>query len=257
MLPIARVFGLSIQTPLLATLIGVALAIELARRLANRRGLDSNTIAGVLTNSIFAFALGARLGYVLTHWPSYLKDPLGILALNTTAMLAWAGWLAAAAYAGWALWRKRLLTPALLHALLPATCVFALGQSLADLLSGDRFGTPAPAAMPWAINLWGVMRHPVQLYESLAWGMVLMALLWAEYRQWPTPVLFWLALALGAVVCVVVDGFRAEVPLAFGMRVSQLAGVLVASMALWILGRARITTAHLPLGKGIDAGSDF
>ena len=171
MLPIARVFGLTLQTPLLAVLLGVALAVELARRLAVQRGLDGNTISNTLANSVFVFALGARLGYVLTNLPSYLKNPLGALTLNTTALLLWAGCLAAISFIVWSLWRKRMLTTALVHALVPAACVLAMGLALADLLSGNYFGTPT--TLPWAINLWGALRHPVQIYEFIAWGGVL------------------------------------------------------------------------------------
>jgi len=48
----------------------------------------------------------------------------------------------------------------------------------------------------------------------------------------------WLAIALAAVGRVWVDGYRAEVPLLLGVRVTQLAGVLVALVALWLLEEA-------------------
>jgi len=235
-LPIARVFGLSIQAPLLAVLIGFGLAVELARRLATRYNLDANTLTNVLTNAIFAFILGARLGYVIVNAPSYLKDPLGALALNTTAMLPWAGWVAALIFTVLSLHRKRVLTIDLARAILPAACVLGMGLAVSDLLSGANFGIPA--ALPWSIDLWGARRHPVQVYEFLVWGVILIALLWANWRKIPAGALVWLAIALAAVGRVWVDGYRAEVPLLLGVRVTQLAGVLVALVALWLLEEA-------------------
>ena len=234
MLPIARVFGLSLQTPVLAVLVGFALAVELARRLALQRDLDGNAIANALSNSVFAFVLGARLGYVLINLQSYLKDPLGALALNTTALLPWAGWLAALVYAAWTLHRQHALTIELADVLVPAVCVLGMGLALADLLSGDHFGTPT--TVPWAINLWGALRHPVQVYECLTWGLVLMALLWAERFHLPKGALIWVGIALIAFGWVWVDGFRAEVPLMLGLRTTQLAGLVISLIALWLLG---------------------
>ena len=234
MLPIARVFGLSLQTPLLAVLIGLMLAVELARRLASQRGLDGNTIANALANSMFAFVLGARLGYVFSNLSSYLKDPFGALALNTTAMLPWTGWLAAAVFAAWTLHRKHTLKVELAHVLLPAACVLGMGLAVSDLLSGNNFGTPT--TLPWAINLWGALRHPVQVYEFLMLGLALIALLRINTRNRPTHAYIWIGIALVAFGRVWVDGFRAEVPLLVGLRVTQLAGVLITLVALWQLG---------------------
>lgn len=234
MLPIARVFGLSLQTPLLAALIGFALAVELARRLALRRGLDGNTIANALANSIFAFILGGRFGYVFSNLSSYLKDPLGALALNTTALLPWTGWLAATLFTVWAMRRKHILKVELAHVLLPAACVLGMGLAVSDLLSGNNFGIPT--TLPWAINLWGALRHPVQVYEFLMLGLVLIALLRIDTRNPPASAFMWIGIALVAFGRVGVDGFRAEVPLLVGLRVTQLTGVLITLVALWQLG---------------------
>ena len=250
MLPIARVFGLSLQTPLLALLMGVVLAIELARRIAPQRGLDGNILSGILANSLFAFILGARLGYVITSLPSYLKNPLGALALNTTALLPWAGWLVAIAFSAWSLRRKQLLIAALLDVLAPAACVFGMGLALSDLLSGNNFGTPT--TLPWAINLWGALRHPVQMYEFIALGVVLMALVWADRRNLPTGALVLLGIGLAAFARVLVDGFRAEVPLVLGLRITQLAGVFIAVIALWLWGEV-LQTLTKPIESAQEA----
>ncbi len=46
-----------------------------------------------------------------------------------------------------------------------------LAVPLANLASGDAFG--APSSLPWAIELWGAARHPVQIYEAVAAGLIL------------------------------------------------------------------------------------
>jgi len=236
MLPIARLFGLAIQTPLLATMLGFALASSLAGREAARRGLDGNALVNALYYGLLAGVIGARIGYVLLNLPAYERDPLGALALNPTALLYWAGWPAAIGVAACYLWQRRLLDRQVLDVLAPAAVVFTMGLAIGDFLSGSAFGTPS--TLGWAVNLWNVSRHPVQLYEFLALVVILVTLM-AVPRMLPGVLLdgglALLAVALYALARVFVDGFRADVPLVLSLRVTQVAGVLIAVTALWLL----------------------
>ena len=54
----------------------------------------------------------------------------------------------------------------LLDALTPGFIVLAGGLALADLASGDAYGSPS--SLPWAIELWGAARHPTQIYQLIA-----------------------------------------------------------------------------------------
>ena len=255
MLPIVRIFALTIQTPLLAIMIGVTLAMSVAGRQADQRGLDGNAVANALWSALIAGVLGARIGYVLLNWQAYARDPLDALALNTTALSPWMGWLTALVFGSWQLWRQRGLNVKLLDALAPAMAVLAVGLAVGDLLSGNAYGTPAK--VPWAINVWNANRHPVQIYGALALLLILVLLL-ALPRTWPDGAVMLCFVALYAFAqpldhpsegglraarpgCrgfarVLVDGFRADVPLLLGLRVTQLAGVLIAAKALWLLG---------------------
>ena len=105
---------------------------------------------------------------------------------------------------------------------------------------------------PWAINLWGALRHPVQMYEFIALGVVLMALVWADRRNLPTGALVLLGIGLAAFARVLVDGFRAEVPLVLGLRITQLAGVFIAVIALWLWGEV-LQTLTKPIESAQEA----
>src|SRR5690606_28581398 len=50
-----------------------------------------------------------------------------------------------------------------LDALAPGLLVAAISISLADFLAGPGYGTEAN--LPWSISLFGIARHPVQIYE--------------------------------------------------------------------------------------------
>lgn len=240
MMPIIQIFGLTIQAPLLAVMAGFAAASWLAERRSKHYGLDGGLISNALFYGLIAGVLGARIGYVALNVSSYARDPLGALALNTTALSPHMGWLVAAVFVAAYLWRKQALRVSLFDALAPAAVVFAMGLAVADFLAGSAYGTPTD--LPWAISLWDVTRHPVQLYELIALVAILAVTLRAP-TSLPDGALALITLALYACMRVLVDGFRADVPAVLGMRVTQVAGVVIALAALWMLGELLRTSS--------------
>lgn len=250
MMPIVRIFGLTLQTPLLAVLAGFAGASWLAERRSRHDGFDSGVISNALFYGLIAGVLGARIGYVTLNLPSYAQDPLGALALNTTALSPYTGWPIAIGFVTWYVWRRHALRVTLLDSLVPAAVALAMGQVAADFLAGAAYGTPT--TVPWAVSLWNVSRHPVQLYE-LAGLAVILALTLGIRRPLPGGALALLTLALYACLRVFVDGFRADAPALLGMRITQLAGVIIAVTSLWMLGellQTATTSAPSPVVEG-------
>ena len=103
--------------------------------------------------------------YALEHINAYVASPLSLFALSATAMDAWGGLLVGLAAAYLYGRAKSLPLRLTLDALAPGLVVFMIAISLANLLSGDGYGSPLQA--PWAIQLWGEYRHPTQIYEML------------------------------------------------------------------------------------------
>lgn len=229
MLPILQIFGVALQVPPMTVLIGVMLALSLGERAARRVGASPEIINSGGIIAFVAGLLGARLGYVLLNWSAYAGNWSAALALNATGFLAVAGWLCAALALGIYLWRQHALTPSTFDALAPAIGLFLAFWALSSLFSGDGFGTPA--TLPWAISLWGAQRHPVQAYEAVLLLLLTLAL-WRRLTTPPTGRLSIYAIAGVAAIRIVVDGFRADAALLEGIRVSQLASVLICVMAL-------------------------
>ncbi|MEW6567417.1 MAG: prolipoprotein diacylglyceryl transferase family protein [Chloroflexota bacterium] len=234
MLPILQVGRVAIQVPGLVYLIGVWLAVTAVERAARRRGLPADRLSSSLTLGVLVAVGGARLAYALAHLSIYLERPLDLFSLDLKAMDLAGGVLAGAATAWIQARRHRLSLPTTLDALAVGVAVFAVADALAHLASGTAFG--APADLPWAIELWGVRRHPTQVYELLL-NLVILALVLR--RQDPRPgqsFALWLALAGGARV--LVEGFRGD-SLTFlgGLRVAQVVGLCLALVGLGLFGR--------------------
>ncbi len=91
MFPVIQLGPLSIQARGLILLAAFWLAAEAAERGAKRVGLRGDVVYSLAFIAAVAGLLGARLGYVLEHWPAYQIDPGAIVALNFNTLSPLAG----------------------------------------------------------------------------------------------------------------------------------------------------------------------
>ncbi len=234
MLPLLRVFGLTIQTPLLATIAGYMLGLMLSSRIGADRGMDGNAVSDAGFYGLIAGVLGARAGYVLLNLQAYAREPLSALMPGTTALLPIAGWVTGVAFAVVYLRRKRLLTWQLLDVIAPGVALFLAGMAAGALLSGDAYGTEAQ--LPWSIYLWDAWRHPVQVYEFISLLGIAAVLFVSLRRRFPDGVTVLLLIGLYAFTRVIVDAYRAEAVLLAGFRVTQLVGVVASVTSFLAIG---------------------
>jgi phosphatidylglycerol:prolipoprotein diacylglycerol transferase len=118
-----------------------------------------------------------------------------------------------------------------------ASAVGAVGGLLIwqirQFLIGLDYG--APTGMPWGLNQWGVMRHPVQLYGAV----VLAAILWFLWRYVNAAMPgepFWLAVALLGLETLLLDVFRADPDTTWGgIRIGQVIALATLVAALYVL----------------------
>jgi phosphatidylglycerol:prolipoprotein diacylglycerol transferase len=120
-----------------------------------------------------------------------------------------------------------------------------LAFPLANLASGSAYG--AETSLPWAIELWGAMRHPVQIYEAVGAGLILWYLWPARQPEATTPgLLFIQFVGLSALARLFFEAFRGGSLVAFGgLRAAQVAAWLVLAAALW--GYAKLRQEQNPV----------
>lgn len=151
-----------------------------------REGRDAETLDSALMYMLGGTILGARLGHVLFYEPGYyFTHPLEILKV-------WEGGLASHGAAvgiliAFYLYVRRTPGIAYLWLLDRVAMVTALGGCfirIGNFFNSEIVGTPTSAT-------WGVIfvridalpRHPVQLYEALAYLLSFAILLWAYVRH--------------------------------------------------------------------------
>ncbi|MDJ1159285.1 prolipoprotein diacylglyceryl transferase [Chelatococcus sp. SYSU_G07232] len=219
----------------------------------------------------FGVVLGGRLGYVLFYnFAEFLTHPLEIFAVWKGGM-SFHGGLTGAAVAIWLFARSRGLPVLSLFDL--AATVAPIGLffgRIANFINGELWGRAAPD-VPWAVvfpNGGPVPRHPSQLYEAFAEGLVLFGVVAVAVRllgfRRPGTIagIFGVGYALARSVC---EFFREPDPqlgFLFGAGVSALGGGvtmgMVLSLPLLIAGLALILAARagrtLPKGEAPSRG---
>lgn len=243
MFPVIHLGPLSIQARGLILLAAFWLAAEAAERGAKRLGLRGDVVYSLAFIAAVAGLMGARVGYVIEHWSAYQSDPGAIVALNFNTLSPLAGVMTGMLAAYWYARRKGVANRRLLDALTPGFIVVAGGLALADLASGDAYGSPS--SLPWAIELWSAARHPTQIYQLLAViviGVIVLKSDWAFDGAWCG-----LFMALYAASRLFIEGFRGDSETIGGLRTVQGWSLIVLLVTLVLLRRwARSTAIGVP-----------
>lgn len=247
--PVALSLGpLSVKWYGLAYVVGLIGGWWYARKLVSADGLwagrakpKAEELDDMLLFVALGVVLGGRLGFVLFYdLARYLARPQDIIAIWQGGM-SFHGGLIGATLGLW-LFARRRGYPALAMFDLAAAVVpigLFLGR-IANFINAELWGRPAPG-VAWAMvfpNAGPLPRHPSQLYEAFAEGLVLFVLLALVVRagglRRPGLVagLFGMAYAVARIVC---EFFREPDPqlgFLFGGNVDALSGGITMGMLL-------------------------
>lgn len=236
MYPTLEIGPLVIPTAGLVYILGLWLALSAVERAAALLKLHVPATYTVAVTGVAAGFVGARLVFVTLHWQAYTDNLLGIVWPLTSGFNLAAGLLvgvAAAFFYG----RARDLPPAAtLDALAPGLLVALIAVSLADFLAGPGYGQQAD--LPWSISLFGIRRHPVQLYEIAAGAAGLLAWWWALRHARFSGQPFLISATLYSAGRLLVDAYRANTPLTTGgYHLVQIISLAVLLVCLFFLAR--------------------
>jgi phosphatidylglycerol:prolipoprotein diacylglycerol transferase len=243
MAPYLRIFGVTVQAYPLLLLAAAWAGLGASARLARRSELNSDHIYNMGFYALLATLVGARLAYVLGHWPAYQGAPLSALSPTPTAF----SWPAGALIGGvvaLVYWKRcQLPVGPTLDAIAPGLALALVLDRLAAFLGGINYGTPT--TLPWGVKLWGEVRHPTQLYEMAAL-LVILGVLWWRWNRGPfRGHSFVLLVSLYAGSRLLLEAFRFGAPLmAGGIRTLQVVALAAMLGAVWYLYRRRFPAAQ-------------
>ena len=177
MLPILQLGPIALPTYPISLLLAFWAGLALSARAARRLGMDGDHMWNAGLYGLLATIIIGRVTHVIAFWPAYRLQPLEIVGLSAQAFLWGPGVLAGLIAAGWYIHRHKLPWATVLDAAAPGALAGLIIANLGALLAGNDVG--APANLPWAVDLWGVSRHPVQLYAALGELITLVVVLHA------------------------------------------------------------------------------
>ena len=273
--PVMVHFGpLAIRWYAMAYIVALIAGWRIARRLAALppRAATALQVDDFLTWATLGVVLGGRLGYILFYQPGYyLTHPLAVLQVWHGGMSFHGG---AAGVIIALIMFTRLNGLSFLAFSDRITTVVPIGLGLgriANFINGELWGRPASPSLPWAMifpDAGPEPRHPSELYEAFAEGLLLFTLLWfvsrsLRVRQHPGFVagLFLVGYAVARTVCECFrepDAFIGFLP--FGVTMGQ---VLCVPMAIGGAGLmihacmspARISVMAEPENADGDSGA--
>jgi len=238
MLPTIHIGPLVIQVPGLLLLFGLWLGMSLAEKHSTRHGIQANHVYSFTIATLLCAAVSARLIYVIRNLDNFLNSPASIVSLNPGLLDPFGALLGSSLVLIIFSRRNKYNLWALLDALAPILAVLMITISLANLASGKGYGYPT--RLPWAIPLFGASRHPTQIYELIAAGIVL-AVLWPGNRrvQFQRTGVYALCVIAATAGCrLIFEAFRADSDLITGgLRSMQVTAWLVLAVSLWLISR--------------------
>lgn len=203
----------------------------LAEKRSERHGLTKDQLNNLTFYSLLAFILGGRLLYALANLSAFTQSPLSLFSPNPDLFDLPSGLAAAVVISLVYGQRQGLRLWGTLDALTPVFAVLAVGLWLAHFAAGTAFGSST--SLPWGIELWNEVRHPLQLYGLIASSLILTWLLLLK-RDLVPGLLFLHFGALTAGTYLFLEAFRGEGTLVFeGLRLAQITAWTVLAAALF------------------------
>ncbi len=211
-------------------------SIAFAGRWAPRFGIDRTLFDRVTFWLVIVLFAGARLGYVASH-PAEFRDPLEIIRVWHGGLSSHGAVVAGLLYAyllarrtGIALWS------------LADTCAWTVPLTgifvrFGNFMNGELYGDPT--TLPWGVRfptMPDAPRHPLQLYEMVASGIILLVT-WRVARRRAFPgQMWWVAIGLSSIARIFLDALRSEEHDLLGIiAYGQVAAAILLAFSIWFL----------------------
>ncbi len=210
---------------MLATTIVVSVIV--AGRYAARFGVPPAVLDRLVFGFTVAALVGARLGYVVSH-PSEYRNLVEIIRIDHGGLTSHGAIVAGLLYLVWAARRHGISVWTLADLFgwpIPIGNVFVRFGNFAN---GELYGDPT--TLPWGVRFPtapDVPRHPLQIYEMLLAGVILLgARRIAAWRRFEGQV-FWFIIVATSLGRLVFDALRSEERVVGVLTLGQIPALLL------------------------------
>jgi phosphatidylglycerol:prolipoprotein diacylglycerol transferase len=228
---------LSVSPHGIMTAVGVLVGARILLPWVQRAGLDVDAVVDVVTKSVLAAIVGARVAYVVNHLDRYADAPADILKVWEGGLSLLGGLAAAAVVGGIVARRHGLPVICLLDLAVPAIAVGIAVGRIGDLVIADHLGKPTDFFLGYVcpsgdtgspcVAAVGEAVHHTALYDMVAAALIAVVLFRLRRRVLPTGAV---ALSFGLLYGAArfVEGFyRIDVTHGTGLNGSQWTALVV------------------------------
>ncbi len=230
-----KIGALSFYSYGLMVSLGFLAGIIVAYFLAKKIGVDAEKIIDVGLFVLVGAMLGARIFYVIFYWHE-LKSPWEAFMVWNGGLVFYGGLVFAVLAVVLACKIFKLSLLDVLDVATPATALgYAFGR-IGCFLNGCCYGIEC--ALPWAVhfpNLPG-LRHPTQIYASLAGLAMFGILLFLFYRRGFQGQVFAAGVFLYSIYRFFIEFIRVNPKSLFGLSDAQLASILLFAGSIVLYG---------------------
>jgi phosphatidylglycerol---prolipoprotein diacylglyceryl transferase len=215
----------------------------------DRRGLPGEVSSNLVFWAAVGGIAGSKLWYVLQDPIALLHDPIGLI-FSGSGIVWYGGLIGGTLGVTWVIRQHGLPWLRTVDCAAPALALaHGIGRIGCQLAGDGDWGnvTNVPWAMayPDAIIGWpyppGVRVHPTPVYEMLAYFAVFAALWSIRKRPHPDGTIFWWYLVLGPAARFVIEFYRINPAVAFGLSTAQWFSLLLITLGTWRLLASRGT----------------
>lgn len=227
--------------------LAIGVGVWLAAREAERKGFKKNDIYDAAIWIALAGLLGARLFYVIDHWPDkYAADPVRALFIWEGGLVIWGAMIGGLLAIVILAQRRRWHLPRLLDSFVPGLVLAQAIGRVACIITGDTVGPPTSGPFGLAytnphamVPQLGVYYTPMPAYELIG-NLVIFGLVWQlRKRKLSDGALFVIYMTLYSLERFLLGYTSAFKTVVFGFNQSQLISLAVlVAIVLFFAGRS-------------------
>ncbi|MDP2211994.1 MAG: prolipoprotein diacylglyceryl transferase [Candidatus Aquicultor sp.] len=242
---------------------GVAIALAFLISLfiimheSKRKGFNPDFAYDLVLFAMVGGIAGARLVYVIDHWHDFAASPTQIFAIWQGGLVFYGGLIGGALAVLGLVKMKKMSIGKVADIVAPCLAIGSAVGRLGCFSNGCCYGQATN--VPWAITFnnplsaaqpLGVPLHPTQLYEA-GYNILILGVLWFSRKKVKSDgLLFWLYIALYGLFRFIVEFFRANPDVIFGLSASQLFSVFMLVAGLTVI------FAYYPRPANVVAGRE-
>jgi len=206
-------------------------ATILAAREAKRKGISPEKIYSLVAYIIIGAIIGSRIGYILFN-PTSISD---IFKFWEGGMAFHGGFIGGVLFGFFYVRKNKLNFWKITDICAPSIPLAQAIGRIGCFLRGCCYGIET--TLPWGINYLGGIRHPTQIYSSIALFLIFIFLSKQKHKKSFNGSLFLTYIIIYSIFRFFIDFIRAEPRVLLGLTGAQIVSIVLFVIAIFIVLR--------------------